>query len=194
MALPEIQISGDGMEITDAISDYINEKIKKYERIFDLATSIKVECTENVAARGVDRDFRVEILMNLPKAPARVEKSGADVYALVDEATDVLVRKVKRYKDKLRHWEGKASWKEVAAEEAAMEKETKPTDNFYNYIPKISKRKTLEDLTPISEEEAIERMEMLGYNSLLFKNSETGKYSMVYRYGINKYGLVEPKD
>ena len=190
MALPDLKVSGHGMEVTEALRAYIEEKLKKYERLFELATSVEVECTENVAARGVDKDFRVEISMKLPRTVARVEKEGSDLYALVDQATDVIFRKVKRYKDKLRQWEGKKQW--VVEEEIGREEED--DSDFITYVPKIVKRKKIEECRPVSEAEAIERMEMMGYDCFLFKSKETGLISMVYRRKRGGYGLVEPCD
>ena len=92
------------MEITGAIRDYIHEKITKHDKLLDKATSIRVECTQHVAARGVSKDFRVELLVGVPKKVIRVEKDGSDIYALVDEAVDVLVREAKEYKERLRNW------------------------------------------------------------------------------------------
>jgi putative sigma-54 modulation protein len=188
MALPNVRISGHGMEVTDAMKKYVEEKLNKYERVFDLATSIDVEFVENVAARGVDTDFKVEIMMALPRTVARVEKSGSDIYAIVDETTDVIYRKVKRYKEKLRQWEGSSPWK---VEEGEIGDVSEDFD-FITYIPKIVRRKKLEDCRPMSEAEAIERMEMLGYDTFLFKNMETGVYSLVYKRKRGGYGIVEP--
>ncbi len=191
MGLPAVQISGDGMDITEAIKDYINDKLSKYENIFEIATNIRVECSEHVAARGVDKDFKVEVLMNLPRTQARVEKKGADLYAAIDEVTDVLVRKVKKYKGKLRQWEGKAPWKTLGPEEELDVEEDDKSWYFPHYIPKIERRKKLDNCTPISEAEAIERMEMLGYDSFLFKNKKSGQYCMIYRRRQGGYGIVE---
>jgi putative sigma-54 modulation protein len=191
MGLPAVQISGDGLDLTDAIREYIDEKLTKYENIFEVATNIRVECSEHVAARGVDKDFKVEVLMNLPRTQARVEKKGADLYAAIDEATDVLVRKVKKYKDKLRQWEGKAPWKAIEPEEE-LEVEEPDEDDWYftNYVPKVVRRKKIQNCTPMEEAEAIERMEMLGYDSFLFKNKE-GLYCMIYKRKRGGYGIVE---
>jgi putative sigma-54 modulation protein len=190
MGLPAVQISGDGFDITDPIREYIDEKLTKYEKIFEIATNIRVECSEHVASRGVDKDFKVEILMNLPRTQARVEKKGADLYAAIDEATDVLVRKVKKYKGKLHQWEGKAPWKTRSPEEE-LDVEP-PEDSWYvpNYVPKVVRRKQMTNCTPMSEAEAIERMEMLGYDSFLFKNKD-GKYCMLYKRKSGGYGIVE---
>jgi putative sigma-54 modulation protein len=68
------------------------------------------------------------------------------------------------------------------------------TETNVIYIPKITKRKTMDDMTPLEEAEAIERMEMAGYDQYLFKNKSTNKISMIYRRIDGGYGLVEPKD
>ena len=179
------------MEVTDRLRSYIEDKLRKNAHIFDIALGIEVECIENIAARGVDKDYRVEISMILPRTPVRVEKFGSDMFAAVDEAVDVLQRKVKRYKDKLRQWEGKDSWKVTEAEETE-ENGDQSDDPPVTYTPKIVKRKKLEDCMPIAEIEAIERMEMMGYDSFLFKNKKNGKFCLVYRRRQGGYGIVEP--
>ncbi|MBN1618000.1 ribosome-associated translation inhibitor RaiA [Candidatus Dojkabacteria bacterium] len=193
MSLPEIQISGNGMDITDAIRTYIEDKITKYERIYNICTSIRVECTEHVAARGVDKDFKIDITMHLPKAIARVEKSGSDVYALVDETTDILARKVKRYKDKFRQWEGKSPWKVDSSETDATDI-VDDTMDYVNYSPKITQRFVMDDSTPMYEAEAIEHMELLGKECFLFKHKEKGIFCMVYKISDGEYGIVEPRE
>lgn len=192
MSFPEIQVTGQGLDITDPIREYIEGKIKKHENIFEVATSIKVLCIQSVATRGVSNDFTVEISMNLPKAIAQVKKQGEDLYALVDEATDVILRKVKKYKDTLHKWEGKVPWK-IAEAGASLSLEEPENEEWLglDYLPKIVKRKMVEDCTPMSEAEAIERMEMLGNESFIFKNKDTGKTSMVYRIKAGGYGIVE---
>lgn len=187
MALPEVKVSGHGMEVTDSVRSYIQDKITKHARVFDVATSIEVECVAEIAARGVDQDFKVEMTMKLPRTVARVEKEGAELYAIVDEVTDVMYRKVKRYKDKLRNWEGSSPWKVEEGSAGGS-----GDFDFVSYVPKIVKRKKIENCTPVSEVEAIERMEMMGYDSFLFKNKDTGLFSMVYRRKRGGYGLVEP--
>ena len=192
MALPDVKISGRGMEVTDPIRSYILEKLKKHEPLFEMATAIEAECYQNISARGVKQDFRVEISVTMPRTLIRVEKYGSDVYAIVDQVVDVLLRKVKRYKDKLRKWEGKESWKMAEANGAAKDDADTVEETLVPYDPKIVKRKKIENCTPVTEEEAIERMEMMGYDSFLFKNKKTGKFSMVYRRRNGWYGIVEP--
>jgi putative sigma-54 modulation protein len=185
MAHTEITVSGRGMEITDSIRDYIENKIQKYSQIYEkFVTRIEVECTERAASRGVEKDFGIEISAYLPKAIARVEKKGEDLYALVDKSADVLIRKIKRYKDQLRKWEGQEEWK------INDYPNVKEEEDFQSYNPEISKTTEMEDTKPMTPQEAVERMDLLGYDFFLFKDMLTKKPSVVYKRQKGSYGLV----
>ena len=187
MALPDVTVSGRGVKITGPIRKYIEEKIGKYSEIYSsIVTSIEVVCIQTVASRGVKGDFKVQIFAYLPKVTARVEKEGADLYGLIDLATDVLIRKVKRYKDQYRKWEGKDKWVTVKNSDRGTEE-----GSFVSYTPKVSKTKIVKKGVPIMPEEAIERMEMNDYDTFLFKDSKTGFCSMVYRRKDRTYGLIQ---
>ncbi len=193
----DIQVSFVGMEPTEALKKYVLEKIMKKENLFTDATSIEVFFKEFVHSKGVKHDFRVDINVKLPNTVVRVEESGSDMYANIDKGTDTLFRRLKRYNDKKEYWEGKASWKILEAQEAirALEEESGvEVDDYSDYIPKIAKRKIVEDMSPIEEGEAIERMELSGYDQYLFRNKSNNKICMLYKRKQGGYGLVEPKD
>ncbi|MFH1547321.1 MAG: ribosome-associated translation inhibitor RaiA [bacterium] len=185
MALPEVSVSGRGMKITPAIKKYIDEKIGKYWDIYiSVVTRIEVVCVQNKSARGVNQDFKVDITVYLPRVTARVEKEGADIYGLIDLATNVLIRKVKKYKDEYKKWEGK----EV---KNGGQKKDKDDDQLMSYIPKISKITKVEDSKPMLPEEAAEKMELNDYETFMFRDSKSGFPSMVYRRKDGTYGMVQ---
>ncbi|HOV34811.1 MAG TPA: ribosome-associated translation inhibitor RaiA [Candidatus Dojkabacteria bacterium] len=188
----KIKISFIGMEPTEALKSYVKEKISKYENLLDDATSIEVFLKESKSNRGVNDDFRIDINVSLPETRIRVEQRGENMYANIDEASDVLNRRLTRYNEMKDHWSGEKPWKMTEAEMSMNNEEDTETNVIY--IPKITKRKTMDDMTPLEEAEAIERMEMAGYDQYLFKNKSTNKISMIYRRIDGGYGLVEPKD
>lgn len=193
----DIQISFVGMEPTEALRKYVLEKIMKKSILFSDATSTEVFLKEFTHSKGIEHDFRIDINVKLPNTVVRVEERGSDMYANIDKGTDILFRRLKRYGDKKEYWEGKASWKIMEAEEAlkALEDESKEElDNYADYIPKIAKRKVVEDMSPIEEGEAIERMELAGYDQYLFRNKSNNKICMLYKRKQGGYGLVEPKE
>ena len=190
MNIEDIQISFVGMQPTDPIKKYVLEKIGKYEYLWSDATSIEVFLKENVSSKGVKNDFRIDINVFLPKSAVRVEVAGPDMYANIDEASDTLARRLKRYRERKTYWEGSTPWK-VLDEGGSVQP---LSDDYLDYVPRISTRKKIEDMSPLEEGEAIEKMELLGYDQLLFRSKSTGKISMIYRRKEGDYGLVEPAD
>ncbi|KKR06021.1 MAG: Sigma 54 modulation protein/ribosomal protein S30EA [candidate division WS6 bacterium GW2011_GWF2_39_15] len=191
-----INISFVGMEPSDPVKKYAIEKLTKHEELFRDLENIEIVLKENVSTRGVDKDFRMNVNIPLPKAMIRVEESGSDMYAIVDKVSDILVRRLRRYYDRKENWEGVTPWRVIEAEEAlnGFGEEEETLDNYVNYAPKIMSRKKLEDMTPLSEGEAIEKMELAGEKQILFKNKETSKISMIYARERGGYCLVEPSD
>ena len=193
MTPDKIQISFIGMDPTEPIKEYVLDKMTKHQSLWSDATRIEIFLKQSVSQRGVKNDFRIDINVFLPRAKVRVEEIGEDMYANIDRATDTLARRLKRYLDRNSNWEGKEPWKVIESQQIEEEMDVEE-NGHYSYIPKIETRKEISDLAPVEEGEAIERMELSGYNQYLFKNKATGKISMVYKREFGGYGLVEPSD
>jgi putative sigma-54 modulation protein len=190
MKVGEFQFIFDGMDYSDAIVDYAQTKLNKVEKFLQTATSGSVVLKQEVASRGVDKDFRVDVNVNVPRVSIHVEEYGSDVYATLDKIADVLARKLKRYNDKIAHWEGRKNWSDID-----MNVSQEVEDDYVNvdYAPVVSVRKRVENMRPMFEAEAIEYMELHSFRQLLFKNIQSGKWAMLYRRDDGTYGLVEPK-
>jgi len=191
-----IKISFVGMEPSDTLKEYITEKLEKKEKLLKEATLIEVFFKENIHRRGVKEDYRVDITVTLPNSPIRIEQSGEDMYANIDLAMDILDRRLKRYRERRGYLEGVKPWKILEADaalQALTEEVEGELDDYSDYVPKIAVRKTVKDIGPMEEAEAIERMELLGYDQFLFLNKTTGKISMIYKREMGGYGLVEPE-
>jgi len=193
MTREEIKIYFVGIEPTDPLKKYVLEKVGKYEHLWKDATGIEVYLKEFVSSKGVDHDFRVDVNVSLPNSTVRVEVTGSDMYSIVDEASDTLARRLKRYIDRKSYWDGATPWKVLEANEV-LNTPIEAIDDYSDYVPSISVRKKIEDMSPLEEGEAIEKMELLGYNQLLFRSKKTGKISMLYKRVNGDYGLVEPAE
>ncbi len=194
MTQEEILISFIGMEPTEPLKKYVIEKLGKYKHQWSEATSLEVSLKQNINRRGVKNDFRIDITVKLPKSTVRVEVSGENMYANIDEASDTMARRLKRYSERMTYWEGVTPWKVLEADAQLKEVGKIEEDPYSDYVPTIAVRKKIEDMSPLEEGEAIERMELLGYDQLLFRSKDTGKISMIYRRVQGGYGLVEPAD
>jgi len=184
--MKNVQIDGIGMEITSAIKDYIRKRCSKLDTFSEQIISVKARCKEMKSSRGIAKDFKLEITVIVPNSLIRVEKSGSDIYVLIDEIIKVVIRKLKRYKDIAN------KYPDISLPDNYYKNiEFAGDDSHYSYVPKISKRKKLVSKSTMSEAEAIERMELAGLSFYLFRNLVTKIWSVVYKRADGTYGIIE---
>lgn len=101
-----INLTGQHLEVTDILSDYVNKKFEKLEHYTDLITSIhvvlKVE-NQHKSRKAYDRDEPQQIAttrIHIPGSEIYAEEESGDMYKSIDGLMDKLVRQLKKYKDK----------------------------------------------------------------------------------------------
>jgi len=122
----------------------------------------------------------------------RSEERSEDVFAALDMALDKMQRQIERFKGK--HYRGRGDGKS-AAEVASPGMEEIPLledEETGELRPAIVRRKRFM-LTPMSELEALEQMDLLGHeNFFVFFNGNTNTINVLYRRRDGMYGLIEP--
>ncbi len=174
----EIIIHGDKLKITDAMKEYIDEKLAKLDKYLENSSNTRA----NVIVKVQGHEQRVEITIPLKTFILRSEETQDDFYAAVDKTIDKLERQIRKNKTRL------------------MSKQSKPSYDFNFESIKASKedtdskkiiRRKLVEVKPMDEEEAILQMELLGHEFYMFKDSETDKPAVVYKRKDGNYGLLE---
>lgn len=182
------QLSGRGVEVTEPLRDYVEEKLSRLEKFNDQITSARVTLTVRDVKNAARRN-RVEVQINVPHGIIRAEETNADMYAAIDKASDVLERQLRKFKTRLlkqRH-EGAPQPEPGPAELAAARGEDdQPIE------PEIVRQKRFE-MRPMTAEDAVFEMEAIGHDFYVFKNMDTDGLGVVYRRKDGHYGLIEPK-
>ena len=173
----EIIIRGDKIDVTDAMKDYINEKLKKLDKYLEKSEDVRA----SVVIKIKGHRQTVEITIPLKNFIIRSEETQEDFYAAVDKAIDIMERQIRKNKTKIKAKETKTKYdfSIIDIEEEDLEEPTT-----------IIKRKTVE-VKPMDEEEAILQLELLGHEFYLFKNIATDKEAVVYKRKNGGYGLIE---
>ena len=173
-------IRGKNLEVTDSIKSYIEEKIGKLDKYFEKPG----ELTANVIVRVKGKDQIVEVTIPAKKIILRGEESSEDLYASIDLVSDKLERQIKKNKAKMNNMKEKKMVAEFNFDVVdALEDEKEKL---------IAKRKDLE-MKPMSEEEAILQMELLGHDFFIFKNDNIDQISVVYKRKEGNYGIINTK-
>lgn len=175
----ELNIRGDKIKITKAMKDYIEEKISKLDKYLEKGKDVKA----NVIVKVKGHEQTIEITIPLKSFILRSEETQEDFYAAVDKTIDKLERQVRKNKTRLMTKHEKASY-DFNFDSIVVDKKEEKEDH------KVVKRKTIE-VKPMSEEEAILQMDLLGHQFFMYKDSETMEIAVVYKRKDGNYGVLE---
>ena len=175
----KINARGQKIKVTDAIQAHTEEKLKKLDKYFDTPEEI----TANVLIKVKGKDQTVEVTIPTKKFILRGEETNNDLYAAIDLVTDKLERQIRKNKTRLK----KKNVQNVIDFKIDFEIEKEDENKS-----KIVKRKNIE-MKPMSEEEAILQLELLGHSFFVFKNVKTDEIDILYRRNDGDYGIIETR-
>ena len=175
-----LQVKGKNVEVTDSIREYAEEKLSKLER--QLADPTRVELELAVERNPSISQNHVAEATVWTKGPIlRAREASADHKASIDQLVDKLERQVKRYREKRRSRRGQPPVSAIPEDGIPVSEE-----------PRIVKSKQFA-VKPMSPEEAILQLELVGHDFFVFQNADTGDVNVVYRRRDGAYGLIEPQ-
>ncbi len=183
MYLPQ-RIGGMSMQITyiarkislpDSFKQKAELRLHKLDKFFDddAAAEVKVSAQKDTAT--------VELTIRADGLVFRAENADADKLDALDAAADTIIRRIRRNKTKLQK-KIKASAFEPA--------DLLPPEEEYSH--EIVREKEVE-LRPMTADEAITQMTLLGHTFFVFRSAENGEVNVVYRRGDGGYGMIIPK-
>ena len=179
----KISVRGkNNFEVTKSIENYVKDKLTKLETY--LGDSENIKCNVLINVHG--RNQKVEVTIPLKNFILRAEETQEDLYAAIDIVADKIQRQIRKNKTRL---ESK-KMKTVAIQDFVFDKIEEVEDDEETVEEKIVKRKKVE-VKPMSEEEAILQMELLGHQFYIFKDAETLKPTLVYKRKEGNYGIIE---
>lgn len=179
-----IEVVGkNGLTITPAIENYAKDKLSKLEKFFTLGG----ELNARVLCKVYNDHHKVEVTIPSKHFTLRTEVADQNVYAAIDLSVDKLERQIKKFKGKvnkiLREREGIDNFfVNDAVQTDGMEKE---------YIAKNIVRSKSLRLRPMSIEEAIDQLEMIGHDFYIFLDETKRTVSVLYLRGDGDYALIE---
>lgn len=177
----QLIISGKNIEVSDWLKEYVEKKIGKLDRYLPGLTEARVELAlENT--RSLSQSQVVQVTLRTNGTIMRGEERASDFTVAVDTVAEKLYKQIDRYKG--RRARARAQSERVAPAEI----ETAPPAD----LPHIVRVKRFR-IAPMTEEEAIEQMELLGHTFFVFANREHGNINVLYRRNDGNYGLIEPE-
>lgn len=175
----KLTISGKNIDVTNALKEHVQKRFAKLDRHFD--DTVEAQVTMSV----IKDDHNVEATVFLNGGIIlRGEESTGDMYASIDQVVDKVERQVKKYKTRINRklrQSGGSILKEAETERAEESKD-----------PEIVKTKRFA-IKPMTPEEAVLQMELIGHDFFVFRNAETEEVNVVYKRKDGNYGQIEPE-
>jgi putative sigma-54 modulation protein len=178
-----LQVKGRNLEVSEQIRTYAEEKMGKLDRLVNDPTRVELELA--VEKNPSISDNHVAEATVWTKGPVlRAREASGDMKASIDQLVHKLERQVKRYREKRRVAPRRhARDGDLAAEAAPVEIPEAETS--------IVKTKQF-SVTPMTPEEAVLQLELVGHDFFVFRNADTEMINVVYRRRDGDYGLIEP--
>src|SRR5690606_8426856 len=203
----DVTIQGTNVKVTSDIEAYARKKLDRLDRYLPRIQEVRVELSHENTRRGEDLVSAQITVRHARGAILRAEeKVGGDIKKAIDNAVDKMYRRIQRFKGK-RSRKGKERFT-ATLEELSMAEDIPDVEEYVDeyvdgsaerveagiaedYAVPSARRKDI-DLTPMTEIEAIEQMELLGHNFFMFFNADTQTINVLYKRSVGGYGLLAP--
>ena len=174
----KILITGKNVNVGDNLTNLVNTKFRKLDKYFNRDVEMTVNVFQQKERHGVEATIFAKGTI------FRAEDVAADVNTAIDKVSDKLASQLSKYKTKLQKKYKGNSNNEIVFDAI-------PDDDHVEEDLKEVKRKSF-DIKPMSVEEAILQMELVGHSFFVFINIDTEAVNVVYKRSDDKYGLLEP--
>lgn len=191
----KLVIHGKNIEITDAIREYVEQKILKAVSHFKHLTN-EVDVHLSVARNPrITSKQSAEVTLFVDGAVVRAEESSETLYASIDLVADKISRQLRKFKEKRNSRKHSLQGKTT---EAYLNEEptTDVTHVLTNHEPQLPEevvRTKYFAMAPMTVSEALEQLVLIDHDFYMFLNAETQEINVVYERNHGGYGLIQPR-
>lgn len=173
----KVNIRGKNIALTQGIEDKVNKKLATLDKYFIMSDNVEAK----VLIRTYPLGQKIEVTIPTEYVLLRAEVVDNDLYNAIDLVIDKLEGQIRKYKTRLSR---KSKDHKLALNVASIE----PLENEEEDV--VVKTKTISP-KPMDLEEAVMQMELIGHSFYVYKDTETGLVSVVYKRHDGDYGLIE---
>jgi len=190
----DIRVSGHQIDTGEALRGHVDTRLSAIaEKFFSRAISAQVTFGKG----PYDHSFTCDVVAHVPQGVVlKGHGAGAIAHAAFDQAADRIEKQLRRYKRRLKDRHAQSAHAESEADEveagytvfAPPPDEESPADD---HPPIVAETRV--DIPSASVSDAVMLLDLRNTNALMFRNSGTGDFNMVYRRGDGTIGWVEPQ-
>ena len=175
----KMQIRGRNLQVSEKVKEYAEKRLTKMDKLIDKETEATVTFI------GEKNRQRVEITIPVNGFLLRAEEEAEDLFTAIDLVTDKLEKQLVKSKERFSK-KGRLSITKLPTLSGLSpagedDEETKVRTKRF-------------PAKPMTLDEAITRMDMVGHTFFAFHNAESDQINVVYRRKDGHYGLLEPEE
>lgn len=173
-----VNIRGKGVEITEGMDNYVQEKARVFiDKFFGDLDDVEIQGRMRVEKLKHSAEFT----MHFHSYVLRGESVTADMYSSIDEAFKNIETQYRKHKERLSRKNGKIH--------GLKETNIKTNDNNEDELEIIRRKRFI--LKPMNEEEAIMQMDLLGHNFYVYLDADTNNIHVAYKRKEGHFGIIE---
>lgn len=172
----KINIYGKQMTVRESLKELIDKKLGKFDKFFGEDTEAFVTC------RTRKGDKIIEVTINYGNTTFRSEEESETFITALDRVVEGLERQIRKNKTRL----------EKTVKRGAFVIDV-GDDDEYDEEGEFEIRVKTFPMKPMTPEEAILQMNLLGHEFFVFENEDTGSTCVVYKRKEGSYGMIVPE-
>ena len=200
----DVRIKAKDFKVDEGLRDFIEARVAKLDRFIERGAEAKMEIVHEHPRTGGAR-FTAQLTVAARQTLLRAEEQHADARRAVDLAVDTMLGQIRRFHSKRTDRSRRpsvadfvalpelddADLVELRAAEAYGISDGVVADGAGGGV-EIVRRKRFA-LKPMTSDEAIDQLELLGHSFFVFIDAEEGAVNVLYRRRNGAYGLIQPE-
>lgn len=174
------------IKLTSKLRNYVNKKVERLDRYMPDVAEVRMDLSTQKSRSTADRQIAQITLRDVRGTILRAEERNSDILVAIDHVMDKIYRQISRYRGKRLRRRKAVPLNDVVLEPLPFNIEAADED-----APPIIRSKQFAML-PMSAEEAVDQMELLGHAFYMFYNADAGAVNLVYRRDGGGVGLLQP--
>ena len=189
----DVRVSGHQVDVGESLRSYAESRIQATNEKYEARA---ISSTVTFGKGPHDHRFDCEIILYVPNGVVLKGSSRAvDAQPAFEDALGKIEKQMRRYMRRLRERNGQANALDFAFDNAGYTvfslPEAEQAEEAPDNPPIVAETRV--DVPDASVSDAVMMLDLRNTNALLFKNSVTGTFNMVYRRGDGTIGWVEPQ-
>lgn len=190
----DVRITAKRLRLTDPLRDYIESRLERLDRVDERVVDAKFEVRAERNRTGGEM-MVAQFTIVTRDTILRTEEKARDVHVAIDLAVERMERQIRRFHDKRVFYRRRQ--RQLAIESGALDErvplESLPArEEDEEPVEQLVRRKRFK-IQPMSEDEAIEQMELLGHDFYVFFNPDVAEINVLYRRRDGHYGIIHPE-